>query len=255
MEIQSSKEQKRKLITKSISQLEWLDWHEIVNDVIQGEPVLVTYCPLCGSGIAYVSEIIIDGKKQVSEFGTSGKLYNSNLVMYDRKTDSLWSQVLAEAVVGEMTGAKLKIISSDQMRYQNWKEQFPQGEVLSRDTGVFKQYGEKPYGDYFQTIPFALSLAGVNDGRLTPEEFVFGVIVNGKAKAYLVNAVKEEGVVEDTFEGENFVLTHDKKLDVVRMTRMLEDGLKERVNPVSGFWFSWAAAHPETQLYSSRRFK
>ena len=169
-----------------------LVWHEIVNDTVEGERVLVTYCPLCLTG--YVADPLVQGERV--EFGVSGKLWKSNLVMYDRKTDTLWSQVLAEAVVGELTGTKLKIISSDQMRYGNWKKQFPEGEVLSRATGAFKQYGEKPYGEYFNTVPFALSLAGASDDRLSPEAFVFGILVNGAAKAYSIDAIKEKGRVQ-----------------------------------------------------------
>jgi len=114
-----------------------LVWHEIVNDIVpalsgvegEGERVLVTYCPLCFTG--FVLDPLVQGERV--EFGTSGLLWKSNLVMYDRKTDSLWPQVLAEAVVGEMTGTKLKILPSDQARYGEWKKLHLNGEVLSRD--------------------------------------------------------------------------------------------------------------------------
>jgi len=219
-------------------------WHEIVNDTVEGERVLVTYCPLCLTG--FVLDPVVQGERV--EFGTSGKLWKSNLVMYDRKTDSLWSQVLAEAIVGEMTGTKLAILPSDQMRYGNWKKKFPQGEVLSQDTGARRFYGQNPYGDYFSTTSLALSLANPKDTRLSNDAFVFGIVINGKAKAYSTEAVKAQGTVEDTFEGATFILRHDSELDVIRMFR-LKEGKEERVNPISGFWFSWAAAHPDTALY------
>ncbi|MFN7088796.1 MAG: DUF3179 domain-containing (seleno)protein, partial [Candidatus Paceibacteria bacterium] len=94
-----------------------LVWHEIVNDLINDQRVLITYCPLCLSGIVF--DPLVKGERV--EFGTSGKLWNSNLVMYDRKTDSLWSQILGEAIVGEMTGTRLKVLPSDQMRFGVWK--------------------------------------------------------------------------------------------------------------------------------------
>ncbi|MCH8048988.1 DUF3179 domain-containing protein, partial [Patescibacteria group bacterium] len=230
---------------KRVYPLQVLVWHEIVNDVIAGDPILITYCPLCGSGIAY--ERVIDG--EAVEFGTSGKLFNSNLVMYDRKTDSLWSQILGEAILGELTGTILNTLPSDQVLYGNWKKQFPNGQVLSKDTGAIRIYGSSPYGSYFSTTNFALSLAGEQDDRLPNDAFVFGVVVGDEAKAYHVEAVKARGVVEDSFAGVDFILRYDKDLDVVRMFKKLADGSEERVNPFSNFWFSWAGIHPETELY------
>lgn len=222
-----------------------LVWHEIVNDTVGGERVLITYCPLCLTG--YVLDPLVGGERV--EFGTSGKLWKSNLVMYDRKTDSLWSQVLGEAVVGEMTGAKLQTLPSDQVLYGNWKKLHPDGEVLSQDTGESRRYGSNPYGNYFSATGLALQLAKPTDTRLPNEAFVFGIVENGKAKAYSTEAVMKRGEVEDVFEGTTFVLRHDKELDVVRMFKKSSDGTLERVNPISGFWFSWATAHPDTELY------
>lgn len=182
------------------------------------------------------------------EFGTSGKLWQSNLVMYDRKTDSLWSQVLGEAVVGEMTGAKLTLLPSDQVRFGDWRKVHPDGEVLSRDTGDLRFYGSNPYGDYFSATNLALSLTNPKDTRLPNDALVFGIIIEGKAKAYAADAVKGKGVVEDVFQGVRFVLRYETPLQVVRMYKVLPDGSEERMNPFSAFWFSWAAAHPDTEL-------
>ncbi|MBI4050313.1 MAG: DUF3179 domain-containing protein [Candidatus Doudnabacteria bacterium] len=215
-------------------------WHEIVNDIVAGQRILVTYCPLCLTGFVFDPVV----KDERVEFGTSGKLYKSNLVMYDRKTDSLWSQILGEAIVGEMTGTKLAVLPSDQMRFGEWKKKYPEGEVLSRDTGAARFYGQNPYGDYFSSAGFARSLAGSRDDRLDPDAFVFGIVIDGKAKAYHVDAVKQKGRVEDEFQGRTIILEHDKELDVVRM---FSDGA--RINPFSAFWFSWSAVHPETELF------
>jgi len=92
------------------------------------------------------------------------------------------------------------------------------------------------------------SIIDMIDTRLSNDALVFGVLVNEKAKAYSVDAIRQQGEVEDTFEGTTFVLRHDQELDVVRMYKKQEDGSEERVNPISGFWFSWAAAHPDTEL-------
>ncbi len=222
-----------------------LVWHEIVNDIIGGQRILVTYCPLCLTGIVF--DPLVKGERV--EFGTSGKLWKSNLVMYDRKTESLWPQVLGEAVVGEMTGTKLKVISSDQVLYGNWKKQYPDGQILSRDTGAVRFYGSNPYGDYFSATDLALSLAKPKDTRLPNDALVFGIVIDGKAKAYSVESIKKSGVVEDKFAGKTFILRRDKELDVVRIFEKTSDGLEKRINPFSAFWFSWAAAHPDSELY------
>lgn len=222
-----------------------LVWHEIVNDTVEGERILVTYCPLCLTG--FVFDPVVKGERV--EFGTSGRLWKSNLVMYDRQTDSLWSQILGEAIVGEMTGTKLELLASDLVRFGEWKKKFPDGQVLSRDTGATRFYGSNPYGDYFAPVDFAQSLAGSRDQRLPPEAFVFGIVVDGKAKAYDIEAVKKQGRVEDKFQGETFVLQHEKDLDVVRVYKKLTEGKLERLNPFNAFWFSWSAVHPDTELY------
>ncbi len=197
-----------------------LVWHEIVNDAIGGERILVTYCPLCLTG--FVFDPVVKGERV--EFGTSGKLWKSNLVMYDRKTDSYWSQILGQAIVGEETGTKLTLLQSDQVRFGEWKRLHPSGEVLSRDTGEARFYGDNPYGSYFTPTGFAQKLAGGRDTRLQPEEIVFGIVVNDRAKAYAVESVKAKGVVEDSFQDKAFLLRHDKDLDVIRMFEKQPDG-------------------------------
>lgn len=222
-----------------------LVWHEIVNDVVEGSRILVTYCPLCLSG--FIFDPVVKGERV--EFGTSGKLWKANLVMYDRKTDSLWSQVLGEAIVGEMTGAKLRLLPSDPLFYGYWKKVYRNGQVLSRDTGAERFYGYNPYGDYFSATEFALSLAKTREASLANDAFVFGIVINGKPKAYLVETVKRQGKAEDEFQGVRIILRYDKGLDVVRVFKRLPDGKEDRLNPFSGFWFSWAAAHPDTELW------
>ncbi|MBI4127748.1 MAG: DUF3179 domain-containing protein [Parcubacteria group bacterium] len=220
-----------------------LVWHEIVNETINGQRVLVTYCPLCLSGIVF--DPVVSGERV--EFGTSGKLWNSNLVMYDRKTDSLWSQILGEAIVGEETGATLTVLSSDQTRFGEWKRLHPDGEVLSRDTGALRFYGQDPYGDYY-TTPGTFFPVGKKDDRLSDKEFILGVVIDGKAKAYFPPAIKAKGTIEDSFAGKIIVAQYEKELDVVRLFEKKGDAL-ERINPFGSFWFSWVAAHPDTELF------
>jgi len=220
-----------------------LVWHEIVNDIIGGKRVLITYCPLCLSGIVF--DPVVAGEQV--EFGTSGKLWQSNLVMYDRKTDSLWSQILGEAIVGEMTGTQLKVLPSDQIRFREWKKLHPAGVVLSRDTGTTRFYGQYPYGDYY-TTPGTYFPVGEKDGRLNDKDFILGIVVNGKAKAYWPEAVKKLGEVEDRFENKTIIAQYEKDIDAVRLFEKKSDGTLERINPFGSFWFLWVAAHPDTEL-------
>lgn len=221
-----------------------LVWHEIVNDTFNDQKVLVTYCPLCLSGIVF-DPIVQDTRV---EFGTSGKLWNSNLLMYDRKTNSLWSQVLGEAVLGEMTGNQLTILPSDQMKYGEWVKQNPQGQVLSKDTGVSRVYGQDPYGDYYFT-PGVFFPVDNRDDRLKEKDFVLGIVIDGKAKAYDPRAVKKAGEIEELFSGKTIVAKYEEDIDATRIYEKNSDGTLDRINPFTSFWFAWVAVHPDTELY------
>lgn len=219
-----------------------LVWHEIVNDTIKGNRILVTYCPLCLSGVVF--DPLVDGGRV--EFGTSGKLWNSNLVMYDRKTESLWSQILGEAIMGRMTGARLTVLPSDVMRFGDWKKSNPTGEVLSRDTGLSRDYGRDPYGDYYST-PGTYFPVKRKDTRLSEKAHIIGFVKDGKAKAYAIDAIKKSESVQDTFAG-MFIIAKAEADGSVRLYEKTNDGLKQ-LGTTYSFWFSWAAAHPSTELY------
>lgn len=223
-----------------------LVWHEIVNDTLAGQRLLVTYCPLCLSGIVFDPEV--QGERV--EFGTSGKLWNSNLVMYDRKTESLWSQILGEAIVGEMTGTRLTVLPSDQVRFGEWRKLHSGGEVLSRDTGAERFYGRDPYGDYYADNSAIYFPLNAQDQRLPAKEFVLGVVIDGQAKAYVPAAVKARGEVVDRFAGKTIVAQYEKELDAVRLFERQASGELVRINPFAAYWFSWVAAHPDTELWN-----
>jgi len=217
-----------------------LVWHEIVNDTLAGKPVLVTYCPLCATGIVFDRKV--DGVEQ--EFGVSGRLWQSNLLMYNRagseKDESLWSQVLGEAVVGPNTGEKLTIVRSDVVRWSDWKTAHPGTSVLSQDTGAVRNYGRDPYGDYYTSESVSFG-ATFTDTRLHPKALVHGIEINGQYKAYHDEAVS--GTVTDTFAEHDIVIT---KTDSGAIA-FTADG--EALPSIPGFWFSWLAVHPDTELY------
>ncbi len=221
-----------------------LVWHEIVNDSFDGQDVLVTYCPLCFTAIVF--DPLVQGERV--EFGTSGKLYESNLVMYDRKTESYWSQILGESIVGEMAGEKLEVLPSDVTTFGEWKQKFPEGQVLSKDTGAARFYGNDPYGDYYSNDDVFFQVSA-EDNRLEKKDFILGIVVNGKAKAYYTPSIKEKSEINDTFEGKKIVAQYDADLDAVRLFEKTESGEMKRINPFGSFWFSWVAVHPETELY------
>ncbi|MGH9975555.1 MAG: DUF3179 domain-containing protein, partial [Nitrososphaeraceae archaeon] len=151
--------------------LQILVWHEIINDKVGGVPVAVTYCPLCFTNQVF-NRTLKDAN--VVEFGTSGKLYNSNLVMYDRTSDSLWSQALAQGIVGKYAGVKLQRIPFDVANWKEWKELYPESKVLSRDTGSSRPYGADPYGDYYTSSEVLFPISNKDD-RLGLKEIVIGL--------------------------------------------------------------------------------
>lgn len=220
-----------------------LVWHEIVNDTVGSQPVLVTYCPLCLTGIVFERKL----ENQVVEFGTSGRLWKSNLVMYNRtddpKKESLWSQVLGEAIVGEFTGTQLKILPSDVIRYGGWKKLHPNTKVLSKDTGTIRSYGYDPYGGYYTSNDVSFG-ASFNDSRLHPKEFVLGIRINGKYKAYHLGVLKA-GETKDIFNGETVFIQKKPEGEV----RMFRGSQREPLTYIGGFWFSWLAVHPDTELF------
>ena len=121
-----------------------LTWHEIVNDVLGGVPVAVTYCPLCNSAVGFEREV----EGQVLTFGVSGLLRNSDLVMWDRQTESLWQQISGEGIVGELAGTQLVFVPATIVSWETFREEFPEGTVLSQDTGFGRSYGINPYSFY-----------------------------------------------------------------------------------------------------------
>ncbi len=124
--------------------LQILMWHEIVNDVVGGRPVLITFCPLCNTAIAF--DRTVDGT--VLSFGVSGFLRNSDLVMFDDETESFWQQITGEAIVGVRTGTNLELLPSSIVSWEDFRTSFPDGSVLSQDTGFSRPYGRNPYVGY-----------------------------------------------------------------------------------------------------------
>ena len=170
-----------------------LVWHEIVNDVVGSIPVSVTYCPLCYTN--QVFDRTLDGA--VVEFGTSGKLYNSNLVMYDRLTDSYWSQGLGIAITGELSGDSLDTIPFDVITWGDWKKLHPDTLVLTTDTGHIRSYSTDPYGSYYTNLQILFPVDNKDD-RIQLKEVIVGFHQDDIFKAYKQSDVESKGIINDT---------------------------------------------------------
>ena len=220
--------------------LQILLWHEIVNDNVAGDPILVTYDPLCGSALAFVRCI---NRKQV-EFGTSGKLYNSNLVMYDRNTNTLWSQVEGLAIFGKLAGTKLKSVSIDIVEWGNFKKEHPNSMVLSKKTGYSYPYGKDPYKNYYNKSFIMFPVDHV-DSSIFSKTLIYGIEVNGEYKAYMEKDIINKSIIYDTINGMKIKAKRYKnsrvKFTVIKTGREI---VKKRM-----FWFTWYTFHPETELY------
>lgn len=177
-----------------------LNFHEIVNQELGGEPVLISYCPLCRSGVVYSRRV----DDRVLSFGNTSALYQSDLVMYDRETLSYWFQVAGEAIVGDLTGSRLEALPSVMTTWAEWLMLHPDTLVLSRDTGFSRTYG----GDAFQGIEAFLDRGDfvfpvdedMVDDRLAASELVLGVEVAGEARAYPLASLKD-GAFNDVVGG------------------------------------------------------
>ncbi len=178
-----------------------MTWHEIVNDSVGGVPVTVSYCPLCNSAIGYDRRL----GDRILDFGTSGSLYRSALVMYDRQTESLWSHFTGEAIVGTLVGESVEVIPVSVVAWSDWMEANPDGLVLSRDTGHTRSYGQNPYPGYdsLDDPPFAFE--GETDGRFAAKERVLGIGDGDGSTAILLSDLFERRVIETDVGGRKVV--------------------------------------------------
>ncbi len=174
--------------------LQILTWHEIVNDAFGDVPVAVTFCPLCYSAVAFDRRL--DG--QTLEFGVSGFLRRSDLVMFDRQTETLWQQLTGEGIVGEHTGAQLDILPAQIVSFAQFRTAYPEARVLSRDTGYTRDYGRNPYAGYDDVERRPFLYDGPEDSRLRPMEKVVALKLDGMEKAYPYAVTRRRRVINDT---------------------------------------------------------
>jgi hypothetical protein len=220
-----------------------LNWHEIVNDRIGGRHVVVTFCPLCGTGMVFNANA---AGRQLN-FGVSGLLYQSDVLLYDRQTESLWSQIKQEAVTGKLTGTRLQLLPSTQTTWGAWKKLHPDTFVLSTKTGYSRNYDRDPYEDYYASRDVMFSVGKLNS-RYHPKEQVIGVEWDGLAKAY---PFSELARVKSPFKDKVGKKTVWVEYDSKSRTATIKDASGKELPSVVGFWFAWYAFHRETQVYTA----
>ncbi len=218
-----------------------MNHHEIVNDNIGGQSIAITYCPLCRSGMAYLTNI--EGKKH--RFAVSGLLYNSDVLLYDRETESLWSQIMSTAISGPLKGHKLTMIPLQNTSWQDWQQRHPNTRVLSTRTGYFRDYSVDPYEGYEldNNVWFPVD---ASDDSYPPKSMVLGIEIKGQFKAYPFSELaKKKMDLSDKFADTQLTIRYDKQ----HQYAVAFDGSGKEIPSVTTFWFAWYAFHPEGEVY------
>ena len=220
-----------------------LNYHEVVNDRINGKSLVISYCPLCGTGMVFHAET----EGQVLNFGVSGLLYNSDVLLYDRQTESLWSQIMGQAVSGPMKGKRLKLITASHTSWSDWKNRHPDTVVLSTDTGYKRSYDLDPYAGYDRTNRLFTPVSHDNHQYMR-KALTLGLEINGQFKAYPFKELrKSPQEFKDQFASLEITIQFDGKNKTARAL----DNKGEEIPTVISYWFAWYTFHPETEIYTA----
>jgi hypothetical protein len=185
----------------------------------------------------------------------SGLLYNSDVLLYDRQTESLWSQILSKGISGKMINKSLQILPSSHTSWQSWKQKHPNTKVLSKDTGFARNYDRTPYGSYTKNEKIYFPLA-FKSKRYHPKERVLGITINGQHKVYPFSELSKGllkrfgtgevvGTLKDNFAGKNLIIN----ADTTNRDGSIIDSQGEMLPSINTFWFSWYAFHPDTEVF------
>jgi len=210
-----------------------MNWHEIVNDRIGQHTFVMSYCPLCGSGMAFDSR---------DRFGVSGMLYQSDVLLYDKKSDSLWSQLMMQAVAGPRTGEKLKLIPIEHSTWHDWKNAHPDTSVLSRHTGYHRDYSRNPYVGYEAESGTYVPIYH-HDHRLPAKAWVVGLSIGSHHIAWQLNTLKISGSHRLHWRGHSLsIAVHGESIQI------RDRKSNTRLPATRLYWFAWAAFHPNTEI-------
>jgi len=214
-----------------------LDFHEIVNDTIGGDPVAVTWCPLCGSGLAFRREV----GGEVVEFGVSGLLHDSDLVMYDRKTNSLWQQITGDAVMGPAMGQTLQEVPATITEWETWRSGHPETRVMAPPESGMDYGDSRHYAAYEESDRLAFPAAR-RDLSIHPKTVVHGFTIDGEHLAVTEKALEDNERIETRIAGYALTITRNADGSVTAV-----DDAGSEHTAVRSFWFAWFNFHPDTR--------
>ncbi len=219
-----------------------LNWHEIINDEVNRVPIAVVYCPLCDFVSVLVREL--DGRK--FEFGVSGLLHNSNVLLYDRQDDALWSQIGFRAISGPNVGNALEHLPFELTTLARWTAKHPDSTIATFDTGHRRNYDRNPYDRYFGNDELMFPASGGDDTRLERKEPVVGIQVGEVERAYPIRTVADApgGRIEDHFGSDRVVIEVLEDGSHVNIVEAPENALVAHT-----FWFAWVSFHPDTTIF------
>ena len=223
-----------------------LNYHEIANDKIGETAFAVTYCPLCDSAAVFDRRTSLG----VREFGVSGLLHNSNLLMYDRrgKPESLWSQIRAQGISGPAASEKLKLIPFELTTWKQWSTRYPKTLVLSEQTGHKRDYQKHPYVEYFKQERLMFPVKPMDYSR-PAKSLVLGVWHGKKSRGYPMSEFSRDRTrIEDEIDGKKLVIEYAPDEKSLRVAEA-EDGIQW----IYSFWFAWYSAHPDTTVYQHKK--
>ena len=230
-----------------------LNWHELVNDQIAGIQFVISYCPLCGSGMAFAS---VPAANQISiadkplSFGVSGLLYNSDVLMYDHQTGSLWSQIHGKAIAGKLAGTKLKQIPLTLTRWSSWIKRYPDSLVLSTKTGFRRNYNRDPYAGYGDNAAIYFPVANKAPKRYHPKEMVLGFKGQSSVIAFPFAELQknDQALFDYVFEGRKVKIHWDRD----NQSAWVADDQGQILPSTLLFWFAWYAFYPDTEVFAAQ---
>jgi len=225
-----------------------LNWHEVVNDVIDGKKIIVTFCPLCGTGMVFEPRSQNKesrNKELLFGFGISGLLYKNNVLLYDRGTKSLWSQVMMKAITGKMKGARLKLLRSSIVNLHDYVKQTPEVRILSRKTGHYRDYSKNPYKDYEQSKEILFPQKDIDHSH-HPKEWT--LLLKSKADTLLVPLTKldpKKKKIRIKLGPVRFSLYYNVE------NRTFKCDLPPEIDCVAGYWFTLRSFYPKATVFGS----
>ncbi|MCL6295333.1 DUF3179 domain-containing protein [Jejuia spongiicola] len=185
-----------------------LDWHEVLNDEVNGEFVTINYCPLTGTAFGWKSKV----NDTKTTFGVSGLLYNANLILYDRNTGSNWSQMKLECVNGQLIGDRPELVNIIETNWKTWKALYPNSEVLSTDTGFSRNYNNYPYGPYRTSNTYFIFQPAIFNDALPNKERVYAIIDKNESKIYQFTSFENGNVIKDSFNSIEHLVVGNQNL-------------------------------------------